>query len=114
LAASTIKEAAGNAQEKELFRQLVRAAGIASTTAPTGQTAASNASSASTTKQPTNAAGMLDQVRNTEQQQAQLSPQKLADAGQVLRQTFQIDSSIESTGDSAVDALLLAMGFRPA
>jgi hypothetical protein len=99
-----------NANEKQLFTQLVRAAALASPSVSAGQETPAQKKNQNTTN---DAAGMVDQVRNTEQQQAQLAPTQLAKAGAVLRQTFQIDSSVESTGDQAVDALLLAMGFKP-
>lgn len=108
-ARTPVSEAIATPQEKQLFAQLVRAAALAS---PVVQTGEKPGAKDSKEKQPQDAAGLVDQVRSTEQQQAQLTPAQLAKAGEVLRQTFQIDSSIESTGDQAVDALLLAMGFK--
>ena len=39
---------------------------------------------------------------------------KLKAAGDAIRKNFQIDASIGSTEDDAVDALLMNMGFQPA
>jgi hypothetical protein len=104
-----VQEAVNPAQEKQLFTQLVRAAALAQTAASTGSTQASQ----TTQSDQQTAQSLVSQVRDTEQQQAQITPQQLAKVGQVLMQTFQIDAGVDSTGDKAVDALLLAMGFRP-
>lgn len=101
------------ANELELFKKLVALAGQAQAEIATGQTTKTSAGD-DAGQAGQNASSLIGQVRDTEQQQAQLTPQQLAKAGQVLMSTFQIDAGVGSTGDKAVDALLMAMGFRPA
>lgn len=72
-----------------------------------------------TTKAPTKKAEpqtsdeLVEPVQQAEKQDAQLSPQQLKLAGEVLRARFtNNETNIDSTGDEAVDALLKAMGFE--
>lgn len=57
---------------------------------------------------------LRDPVVSAEKQEAGVDPATLAKVGQVLRSKFTGNADdISSTGDPAVDALLLAMGFKP-
>ena len=55
---------------------------------------------------------MVPDVQQVEKVKANVDEPTLAAVGAVLRQNYQLDPSIRSTGDDAVDALLLAMGFK--
>ena len=96
-----------NPNEKQLFTQLVRAAALSNTAAATGEkTAPADANK----KQVQDPHQMIGDVQAAVK--PAVDPAKLSAAGQALRQHFQIDSTVSSTGDDAVDALLLAMGFQ--
>jgi hypothetical protein len=99
-----------NPNEKQLFTQLVRAAALSNTAAATGEKSANQAGADTSKKQIQDPQQMIGDVQAAVK--PVVDPNKLSAAGQALRQHFQIDSTVSSTGDDAVDALLLAMGFH--
>jgi hypothetical protein len=99
-----IKEAAG--PELELFKKLVTAAGQAQSEVATGAGAGSGGKKVQDPKQ---LVGAVTQAIGST-----VDAGKLKAAGDAIRKNFQIDASIGSTEDDAVDALLMNMGFQPA
>jgi len=110
-----LHEAVDVNKEKQLFQKLVKDSLLASATVATGQTTANNTPGGATTtanKQVQDPVSMVPDVQQVEKVKANVDERTLAAVGQVLRQNYQLDLSIRSTGDDAVDALLLAMGFK--
>ena len=104
-----------SAQEKQLFQKLVKDSLLATATVATGQAAGSKTSggaATATNKQVQDPQQMVPDVQQVEKVKANVDEPTLAAVGAVLRQNYQLDPSIRSTGDDAVDALLLAMGFK--
>ena len=88
---------------------------LATATVATGQAAGSKTSggaATATNKQVQDPQQMVPDVQQVEKVKANVDEPTLAAVGAVLRQNYQLDPSIRSTGDDAVDALLLAMGFK--
>lgn len=94
------------------WQQLVKAAALADVLPQNLTQKAATASTASTTQG--SPQELRDPVVAAEKQDAGVDPATLAKVGQVLRSKFTGNADdISSTGDPAVDALLLAMGFKP-
>ena len=108
-----LREAVDVNKEKQLFQKLVKDSLLASATVATGQATANNTPGSDTAnKQVQDPVSMVPDVQQVEKVKANVDERTLAAVGQVLRQNYQLDPSIRSTGDDAVDALLLAMGFK--
>ena len=110
-----LREAVDVNKEKQLFQKLVKDSLLASATVATGQATANNTPGGATTtanKQVQDPVSMVPDVQQVEKVKANVDERTLAAVGAVLRQNYQLDPSIRSTGDDAVDALLLAMGFK--
>jgi hypothetical protein len=109
---------ANPANELELFKKLVAQAAQAQTEVATGATASKpgagslGASGADTggkkVQDPKQMMGAVAQAVGPT-----VDTGKLKAAGDAIRKNFQIDASIGSTEDDAVDALLMNMGFQP-
>jgi len=111
-----MSEPANATAEKQwpYWKQLVKAAALADvlpqnlTAAPSSQKTAAPGAVQGTPQE------LKDPVVAAEKQGAGVDPATLAKVGQVLRSKFTGNADdINSTGDPAVDALLLAMGFKP-
>ena len=111
---------ANPANELELFKKLVATAAQAQTEISTGAGAgagggggggagAGAGSGGKKVQDPKQLVGAVTQAIGST-----VDPGKLKAAGDAIRKNFQIDASIGSTTDDAVDALLMAMGFQPA
>jgi hypothetical protein len=106
------------ANELELFKKLVAQAAQAQTEVATGAAASKpgagslGASGADTSgkkvQDPRQMMGAVAQAVGPT-----VDTGKLKAAGDAIRKNFQIDASIGSTEDDAVDALLMNMGFQP-
>ena len=110
-----LREAVDVAKEKQLFQKLVKDSLLASAVVATGQAAGNKTPGDATTaanKQVQDPTQMIPDVQQLEKVKANVDERTLATVGAVLRQNYQLDPSIRSTGDDAVDALLLAMGFK--
>ena len=113
----TIKEALQPAQELELFKKLVATAAQAQSEVATGATGAGSGPGAGVganvggkkVQTPKQMIGAVTQALGPT-----VDAGKLKAAGDAIRKNFQIDASIGSTDDDAVDALLMTMGFQPA
>lgn len=112
--ANPVQEAVAPAQELELFKKLVAAAAQAQTEISTGQggkpgIGSDAGASGKKVQDPRAMVGDVQKVVGPT-----VDPGKLKAAGDAIRRNFQIDASIGSTDDDAVDALLISMGFQPA
>ena len=108
---------ANPANELELFKKLVAQAAQAQSEVATGQGAGTpanagadaGAESGATSNDPR---ARLAQVLDVEKKGG-VDPAVLAKAGKIIQDTFKQGSpTVKKTGDAAVDALLLAMGFQ--
>ena len=98
-----------------MFQKLVKDSLLATGTVATGTKQPGGAlgtAPATVTKQVQDPQQLVPDVQQVEKAKANVDERTLAAVGAVLRQNFQLDTSISSTGDDAVDALLLAMGFK--
>ena len=103
-----------SAQEKELFKKLAQQAALATGAVETGNDQAHQGAPAALNKtaKSSDPRALQGQVQDAEKKGG-VDPAILAKAGQILRDTFtQGKASVSKTGDSAVDALLLSMGFK--
>ena len=105
-----VREVANPTQELELFKKLVALAAQAQPEVATGQktTAQSSGTINKTIQDPKQMVGAVTQAVGSA-----IDSTKLKAAGDAIRKNFQIDPSIGTTDDDAVDALLMAMGFQP-
>jgi hypothetical protein len=109
---------ANPANELELFKKLVAQAAQAQSEVATGQASAGGAAGAGTPADagadvaqgdPLALKGQVAQV----EKQGGVDPAVLAKAGKIIQDTFKKGSpTVKKTGDAAVDALLLNMGFQ--
>ena len=110
-----LREAVDVNKEKQLFQKLVKDSLLATVTVATGAKqpgGAPGATPGTVTKKVQDPQQLVPDVQQVEKSKANVDERTLAAVGAVLRQNFQLDTSISSTGDDAVDALLLAMGFK--